>query len=185
MLKIFIFICSFSSLTYSGPSNQELTDQFDEFAKSLEEEKPLSQADKELEEVELDDWEAIKSDLTEDQKKLPKEEKLPKTEVVNKNIETGPRRPIKISEFDIGEEEKELLELAKKIAHKIPQDEWNEMAQPTRGSYKVVLNDTLWSISKSLFGTGFFYSKIWSLNPYITNPHQIEPGMVLTFSLGI
>ena len=51
-------------------------------------------------------------------------------------------------------------------------------------TYKVIEHDTLWKISKTLFGVGFYYSKIWSLNPYITNPHQIEPGMVLAFSLG-
>ena len=185
MVKIFILICSFSSLTYSGLSNQELTDQFDEVAKSLEEERPLNKADKDLEKIELDDLESIKSDLAEGQKELLKKEKHQRPEVVNESTESELRKPIKISEFDTGEEEKELLELAKKIGHKISEDEWDEIAQTTsRGSYKIVANDTLWSISKTLFGTGFFYSKIWSLNPYITNPHQIEPGMMLAFSLG-
>ena len=59
------------------------------------------------------------------------------------------------------------------------------MSQTTsHNTYEVMEDDTLWGISRTLFGTGFYYSKIWSLNPYITNPHQIEPGMVLTFSLG-
>ena len=39
-------------------------------------------------------------------------------------------------------------------------------------------------ISKNLFGSGFYYSKIWSLNPQITNPHEIEPGTVLAFDTG-
>ena len=95
------------------------------------------------------------------------------------------RRPITIGQFDVGREEQELLNFTKNIGHKMSNDEWSEVTQMTSASaYQVVENDTLWSISKTIFGTGFYYSKIWSLNPYITNPHQIEPGMVLTFSTG-
>ena len=186
MVKFFILICFFSSLTYSAPSNQELSDQFDEFAESLEKERPLSKADKDLEEIELDDWEAIKTDLTEGAKGLSEKEKRKgPLEVVNESTESEFREPIKISVFDTAKEEKELLELAKKIGHKISQNEWDEIVQTTsQETYRVVEDDTLWSISKTLFGTGFLYSKIWSLNPYITNPHEIEPGMVLAFSLG-
>lgn len=87
--------------------------------------------------------------------------------------------------FDVGKEEKELLEIAQKMQGKIPQEEWNEIAASnTISSYTVVSGDWLWKIAKRIFGSGFYYSKIWSLNPYITNPHQIEPGMVLTFSTG-
>ena len=42
----------------------------------------------------------------------------------------------------------------------------------------------LWKISQKLFGSGFYYAKIWSLNPYIKNPHVIEPGMNLIFDTG-
>ena len=44
--------------------------------------------------------------------------------------------------------------------------------------------DYLWKISQRLFGSGFYYAKVWSLNPQITNPHEIEPGMVLVFETG-
>ena len=68
---------------------------------------------------------------------------------------------------------------------RIPTEEWNEITQATsQSSYTVQKNDWLWKISKKLFGSGFYYSKIWALNPYITNPHEIEPGMVLTFDTG-
>ena len=61
----------------------------------------------------------------------------------------------------------------------------NEIAgKSTVGTYEVVKGDWLWKISKSIFGSGFFYSKVWALNPYITNPHEIEPGMILSFSTG-
>ena len=93
--------------------------------------------------------------------------------------------PETIKEFDVGEEEKQLLEYAKNISNKISSKEWSEIVKTTsHNTYTVAEDDTLWRISKTLFGTGFYYSKIWSLNPYITNPHEIEPGMVLAFSSG-
>lgn len=87
--------------------------------------------------------------------------------------------------FDIGAEEKKLLEIAKNMQGKIPEKEWNEIAAvASESNYTVVPDDWLWKISKRIFGSGFYYSKIWSLNPYITNPHEIEPGMVLSFTTG-
>ncbi|MBF0208216.1 MAG: hypothetical protein HQK53_15160, partial [Oligoflexia bacterium] len=48
----------------------------------------------------------------------------------------------------------------------------------------ITLSDNLWRISKRLFGSGFYYAKVWSLNAYITNPHEIKPEMVLVFDTG-
>lgn len=50
--------------------------------------------------------------------------------------------------------------------------------------YVIVKGDTLWDISRTLFGDGFFWSKVWSLNPFITNPHQISVGQVIHFYPG-
>lgn len=87
--------------------------------------------------------------------------------------------------FDVGKEEKELLTIAEAIGTKIPDDEWNDTVTKAQVStYTVVKGDWLFKISKRLFGSGYFYPKIWSLNPFITNPHEIEPGMILTFSTG-
>lgn len=87
--------------------------------------------------------------------------------------------------FNVGKEEKELLELAKFVEKKIPADEWNELATAAKvDKYVVQEGDWLWKISKNLFGSGFYYSKIWSMNPQITNPHEIEPGQILVFSTG-
>lgn len=87
--------------------------------------------------------------------------------------------------FEVGKAEKELLEMAKNMQGKIPDSEWNEIAgKSTVGTYEVVKGDWLWKISKNIFGSGFYYSKVWALNPYITNPHEIEPGMILSFSTG-
>ena len=87
--------------------------------------------------------------------------------------------------FTLNEEEKKLLGLARYVEKKIPNKEWDEIAtQANNEKYIVQPGDWLWKISERLFGTGFYYSKLWSINPHITNPHQIEPGMVLTFTTG-
>ncbi len=87
--------------------------------------------------------------------------------------------------FDIGNEEKNLLNLAKFVEGKIPDAEWDEIATKAQlDRYVIQQDDWLWKISQKLFGSGFYYSKIWSLNPQITNPHEIEPGMTLLFDTG-
>ncbi|HAZ11804.1 MAG TPA: hypothetical protein DCY86_03380 [Bdellovibrionales bacterium] len=87
--------------------------------------------------------------------------------------------------FDVGGEEKKLLELSKFVENKIPEKEWNTIASASKTQkYVVQEGDYLWKIAKTLFGSGFYYSKIWSLNPHIANPHEIEPGMVLVFETG-
>lgn len=87
--------------------------------------------------------------------------------------------------FDVGKEESELLELSKYVETKIPSKEWEEISTGSKlDRYIIQEGDWLWKISQKLFGSGFYYSKIWSLNPHITNPHEIEPGMVLAFDTG-
>ncbi|MBY0413948.1 MAG: LysM peptidoglycan-binding domain-containing protein [Bdellovibrionales bacterium] len=87
--------------------------------------------------------------------------------------------------FDVGSEEKKLVELSKYVQAKITPKEWDDLAIKAKlEKYDVQKGDYLWKISKQLFGSGFYYSKIWSLNPQITNPHEIEPGTVLAFDTG-
>lgn len=87
--------------------------------------------------------------------------------------------------FDTGNEEKNLLKLSKFVQGKITPKEWGDINSKSKlEKYEVQKGDYLWKISKKLFGTGFYYSKIWSLNPQITNPHEIEPGTTLLFDLG-
>ncbi len=64
-----------------------------------------------------------------------------------------------------------------------------EWAQATSGQkeniYVVQKKDTLFSISKTLFGDSKFWPKIWALNRGdILNPHQILPGMKIRFFAG-
>lgn len=112
----------------------------------------------------------------EKQKSKPKEE-LPAT--VARPVEAKPEI------FDVGREERELLSMAQNIQGQISDTEWSEVATAAKiETYTVVKDDWLFKISKKLFGSGFFYPKIWSLNSYITNPHFIEPGMILSFTTG-
>jgi hypothetical protein len=144
---------------------------------------------------EVDDLESLKEDvgtITFEQKDEKKKEKssdeiladdLKKDKkTVNESITIDEAEPIV---FDIGKEERELLTVSKLLQNKIPEKEWSEIASKSKTeTYTIVEGDWLWKIAKKFFGSGFFYAKIWSMNPYITNPHEIKPGMVLTFDTG-
>lgn len=149
-----------------------------------------------LSDAEIDDeLESLKSDLEQDEAISKKDGKLnlnaddPEIiidESVNVlNDQLASKKGKKVEIFDVGKEEKQLLEIAKYIQGRIPDKDWNEMATAASlDQYEIQEGDWLWKISKTLFGSGFYYSKIWSLNPQITNPHEIEPGMVLYFDTG-
>lgn len=157
---------------------------------------------------EIDDLQSLKSDIGE---MILDEPAQQGTLRLNQNADVAPQLPTPVRDFgtpavndparveaeedlvatdgpiifDVGEEERRLLELSRFVESKIPENEWNEIA--SKGNlerYVVQEGDWLWKISQKLFGSGFYYSKIWSLNPHITNPHEIEPGMTLVFDSG-
>jgi hypothetical protein len=200
-----------TSETSATPDNSELKEINDLMANEdlsdddLLMEKDQSKVDLSKEE-EIDDFKSLQEDVGEvffEEETIKKTESIPMAqppssefdelekelaegEVVNsaeKSSEVANKNPIKV--FDVGNEEKNLLELAKFVENKIPEKEWSEIAGVTKTErYTVQDGEWLWKISEKLFGSGFYYSKIWSLNPYITNPHQIKPGMVLVFDTG-
>ena len=49
--------------------------------------------------------------------------------------------------------------------------------QPT---YTVQKGDTLWTICEKYYGDPDLWPKLWKMNPFITNPHLLKPGDVLT-----
>ncbi len=51
-------------------------------------------------------------------------------------------------------------------------------------TYKVVEGDTLWGLSLVFFGDGQYWSKIWSYNQGLTNPHLISVGQEVAFFTG-
>jgi len=120
-------------------------------------------------EAPMDDLDALKKDIGE----APKEEKVKVKKLKEPAF------------FDVGQEEKQLLELSKYVQTKITSKEWDEIAKEAKNEKYVVQDgEWLWAISKKLFGTGFYYSKIWSMNPHIKNPHELTPGMTLIFDTG-
>lgn len=145
-----------------------------------------------LSDIEMsDDLKSLKEDIGAD----PSAESASTIDLEKKKTEENPRsesiatttqeEKVKTEIFDVGDEEKKLLEISKFVQNKMTSKEWNEIAITAKtSSYVVQKGDWLWKICKQLFGSGFYYSKIWALNPYITNPHLIEPGMSLVFSTG-
>ncbi|MCT4641528.1 MAG: LysM peptidoglycan-binding domain-containing protein [Bacteriovoracaceae bacterium] len=138
----------------------------------------------------VDDLDFLKDDLKDAHFALPEEdefvkkvdevEKVKKTKIVSEELSSEDK-----DLFDVGSAEKNLLEIASKMKGKIDNKVWHEIAsQTTQTKYKVVKGDWLWKISQRFFGSGFYYAKIWQLNSYITNPHEIEPGMILLFTSG-
>ena len=155
-----------------APGADELEELKSDISESdeLEEFKP-AQSDSPLE--------AAEAEVAEKKAKAEAETKVAKDGSEKKEDAAGP------AVFDVGTEERELLAVARNILGQISDVEWNEMATTAKvESYTVVKNDWLFKISKKLFGSGYFYPKIWSLNSFITNPHFIEPGMVLSFTTG-
>lgn len=157
---------------------------------------------KPLDSAEMDDLEELKidlrdTDLSEGKVASPDFVPAPVSEEVEAKSEglAGPAKEKNVANdsvnvsktdiFDVGNEEKQLLEIASNFQGQISQEEWNELATQAKvSSYTVVKDDWLFKISKRIFGSGFYYPKIWALNAFITNPHLIEPGMVLSFTTG-
>ena len=40
--------------------------------------------------------------------------------------------------------------------------------------------DTLWSICEQYYGDPDLWPKLWQMNPFVTNPHFLRPGDVIT-----
>ncbi|MFZ9519306.1 MAG: LysM peptidoglycan-binding domain-containing protein [Silvanigrellaceae bacterium] len=69
------------------------------------------------------------------------------------------------------------LELVKKMAESIPALRPGEAPL----EYSVQPGDTLWDISDQLLDDAMWWPRLWVLNPEVTDPDKIEPGMRLLF----
>jgi hypothetical protein len=54
-------------------------------------------------------------------------------------------------------------------------------AVPPPDTYTVRPGDTLWDLSGRFLNNPWYWPKVWSFNPEISNPHWIEPGNLLRF----
>lgn len=79
--------------------------------------------------------------------------------------------------------EENLDRVYESLAEPMSQDDWNDIIQNGGGvdEYEIRPGDNLWDVSRTIFGTGFFWPKLWQLNSEITNPHDIQPGSKLSF----
>jgi hypothetical protein len=57
-------------------------------------------------------------------------------------------------------------------------------AVPPPDTYTVRQGDTLWDLSGRFLNNPWYWPKIWSYNPEVTNPHWIYPGNLLRFYPG-
>lgn len=56
-------------------------------------------------------------------------------------------------------------------------------AQPL--TYTIQKGDTLWDICEKVYGNADLWPKLWEMNPFITNPHLLKPGDVITLLEGV
>jgi hypothetical protein len=63
------------------------------------------------------------------------------------------------------------------VDHQAPSTE----PAPAPDTYTVKPGDTLWDLSGRFLNNPWYWPKIWSYNPEITNPHWIYPGNLLKF----
>lgn len=79
-------------------------------------------------------------------------------------------------------EDRDLIQLSQRL-RPITDQEWGAIAGPQISNrYEVISGDTLWDISKRLFGNSYYWPKVWALNSRIGNPHIINPGQSLQFT---
>jgi hypothetical protein len=57
-------------------------------------------------------------------------------------------------------------------------------AVPPPDTYTVKPGDTLWDLSGRFLNNPWYWPKVWSYNPELTNPHWISPGNVIRFFPG-
>ncbi len=69
---------------------------------------------------------------------------------------------------------------------RLDQSRWSEMIGKDGVSevYSIQPGDTLWDISSTLFGSGYFWPKIWQVNSVLLNPHFILSGGEIRFTPG-
>jgi len=48
-------------------------------------------------------------------------------------------------------------------------------------SYEIVHGDNLWNLSRTKFRDPWLWRKVWQVNSFLTNPHQLEVGQLLKF----
>lgn len=56
----------------------------------------------------------------------------------------------------------------------------SSLSQAQQRTHTTQKGDTLWSICQKYYGDPALWPKLWQMNPFVTNPHLIKPGEVIT-----
>ena len=148
-------------------------DEDDEQIGALQMEKDLPPLESEkMESADTEDFEETKSDT----------QTIEETEIALE--ETDPSAaPSEESSF-ADEYEQDLYDTyIQYYSKKVSVEDWNNIAG-SKDVYTIQKEDTLWDISKVLFGDPHYWPKLWSSNPGISNPHLIHPEGSLGFVHG-
>lgn len=104
----------------------------------------------------------------------------------SRRAEAPPPRELAPDEPDTNREQAFHRIYEKYNAAPTPLESW-EQASASRQSetYKVQKTDTLWDLSRTLFGDPNYWPKIWALNSdEVLNPHEIDTWMQIRFYPG-
>lgn len=79
-----------------------------------------------------------------------------------------------------------LDDIFSQYSDRLEQAKWEEMIgdEKVKEVYDIQPGDTMWDISTTLFGSGYFWPKIWQVNSVILNPHFILSGGQIRFTPG-
>lgn len=68
------------------------------------------------------------------------------------------------------------------IGPRLVDEEWlNIIGERREQEYKVRPGDTLWGIAGREFNNPFLWRKLWQVNSFLTNPHELEVGQLLKY----
>lgn len=114
----------------------------------------------------------------------------PPAPVVKKKAAPPPAPPEEEPEVSGSDEpnlsfERRVFQTFKRTGKPMDGARWSELLGERKAeSYGIQAGDTLWDISRTFFGDGSFWSKLWAENGVIENPHRIEPGKYIQFIAG-
>lgn len=92
---------------------------------------------------------------------------------------------VKAETKDAKSAEKKASEISKFYQGRMSSEKWASfLKNKLNQQYSIREGDTLWDISKSLFGNNFIWPKLWSVNNQIGNPHILEKESKIRFVMG-
>lgn len=72
--------------------------------------------------------------------------------------------------------------LASLVRPRLYGDEWLNIIRGLRNdTYTIQQGDNLWQISSRQFGDPFLWRKLWQVNSFLSNPHDLDVGQILKY----